>query len=275
MKFNFSEKVVVVSGASSGIGAEIAVQLANKGAIVVLASRNTDNLEVVCDKCRINSPDSVYITTDVSSESECKSMIDQTIELFGRIDVLISNAGVSMRAMVNDCDTDVLKKVMDTNFWGAVYLTKYALPHLLKSKGMIVAISSISGIKALPGRSAYTASKFALNGYMETLKIENLYTGIHVMVALPGFTATNIRKSALNGHGVNQEESPRNEKKLMPSSKAAANIIKGMEQKKDMVILTGVGKALFWLNKFFPGFVNRKVYEDFEKEPGSPLKGLR
>lgn len=275
MKVDFSGKVVIVTGASSGIGADIAFQLAQKGAVVVLAARNEKHLAVVLDKCRKHSPGSVYFKTDVCVEADCKALIDHTVDTFGRLDILISNAGVSMRALVDECDTEVLKKVMDTNFWGAVYLTKNALPHLLKTKGMIVAISSISGIKALPARSAYNASKFALNGFMETLKIENLYTGLHVMVVLPGFTASNIRRSALNGKGHNQAESPRDEKKLMPSEKAAALIIRGMEMKRDMLILTGVGKALFWLNKFFPGFVNRKVYEDFENEPGSPLKRVR
>jgi short-subunit dehydrogenase len=191
---------------------------------------------------------------------------------FGRIDVLINNAGISMRALFDDLDLNVLRKVMDTNFWGTVYCSKFALPYLLKSKGSIVGVSSIAGKKGLPGRTGYSASKFAMEGFLETVRTENIKKGLHVLVACPGFTATDIRNSALSSDGSAQGESPRDEQEMMSADEVASYIYNAVVNRKRDLILTSNGKLTVWLNKFFPAMMDKMVYKHMAKEPGSPFK---
>jgi short-subunit dehydrogenase len=176
-----------------------------------------------------------------------------------------------MRAVFNDLDLDVIRKVMDVNFWGAIYCTKYALPYLLKSKGSVVGISSIAGKKGLPGRTGYSSSKFALEGFLETLRTENLKKGLHVLVACPGFTASNIRQTALGSDGKAQGESPRDESSMMSSEEVAARIYKAVVQRKRDLVMTTNGKLTVWLNKFFPGMMDGVVFNHMSKEPDSPF----
>ncbi len=171
--------------------------------------------------------EAVYEATDVTREADCRRLIERTVERFGRIDILICNAGISMRALFDDVDLDVLRHLMDVNFWGAVYCTKYALPYLQASKGSIVGVSSVAGIHGLPGRTGYSASKYAMTGFMETIRIENLKKGVHVMIAAPGFTASNVRFSALTADGSAQGESPREEEKMMSAAEVAHRIARG------------------------------------------------
>lgn len=177
-----------------------------------------------------------------------------------------------MRALFSELDLDVLRKVMDINFWGAVYCTKYAFLHLLKSKGSVVGISSIAGKKGLPGRAGYSASKFALEGFLETIRTENLKKDLHVLVACPGFTASNIRQSALAKDGSQQGESPRDEKDMMSADEVASHIYTAVVKRKRDLILTGNGKLTVFLNKFFPGLMDKMVYNHMAKEPDSPFK---
>ena len=190
-----------------------------------------------------------------------------------RIDALINNAGISMRALLEDLEPAVLRKVMDVNFWGTVYCSKYALPYLLESKGSLVGVISIAGFIGLPGRTGYAASKFAVRGFLNTVRIENMKKGLHVMVAAPGFTASNIRKTALNANGRQQGESPRNENKMMTAEKCAAIIVKGIRKRKREIIMTFVeGKLAVFLSKWLPGLVDRLSYSLMAKEPDSPFK---
>ena len=169
--------------------------------------------------------------------------------------------------------TAVLRKVMDVNFWGTVYCSKYALPYLLESKGSLVGVISIAGFIGLPGRTGYAASKFAVRGFLNTVRIENMKKGLHVMVAAPGFTASNIRKTALNANGRQQGESPRNENKMMTAEKCAAIIVKGIRKRKREIIMTFVeGKLAVFLSKWLPGLVDRLSYSLMAKEPDSPFK---
>ena len=160
------------------------------------------------------------------SKKDCQHLISETISKFKKIDVLINNAGISMRATLEDMNLSVMKKVMDINFYGTVFCTKYALPHILKSKGSVVGVSSIAGYKGLPARTAYSASKFAMQGFLESLRIENLKKGLHVLIACPGFTASNIRNTALSKDGEVQKESPRDESKMMTMKKSQNTFIK-------------------------------------------------
>jgi len=209
---------------------------------------------------------------DVSKEEDCKQLIHAAIQQFQTIHVLINNAGISMRALFADLDVNVLQQLMDVNFWGAVYCTKYAIPYLLKEKGSILSVNSIAGIKGLPGRTGYSASKFALNGFMESLRIENIKTGLHVGVIFPGYTASNIRNTALNKEGREQGETPFDESKLMPAETVAGYMVDMVKQRKRSVILTTQGKLLTWLNKVIPSFLDKMVYRTISKEKDSPFK---
>ena len=265
-------KVVIITGGGSGIGKACASTFLARGYRVVISGRRMEKLQDVIDEFKASSEHILAVQADVSIEADGKRIIDNTLAKFGRIDVLINNAGISMRALFEEMDLSVLKRLMDTNFWGAVYCTKYALPHLLETKGSVVGISSIAGKKGLPGRTGYSASKFALEGFLETLRIENLKKDLHVLVACPGFTASEIRISSLSADGSAQGESPREENKMMSAQTVANEIAEAVKNRKRDLVLTFNGRLTVWLNKFFPAFMDKQVYKHMAKEPGSPFK---
>lgn len=266
----FENKVVMVSGATSGIGKALAQILLQNSAKVSICGRKADALQTL--KTTWNNPNLLTVVADVSIESDCQHFVETTVKHFGQLDVLINNAGISMRALFNDLDLNVLRQSMDINFWGTVYCCKYALPHLLQSKGHIAGISSIAGYKGLPCRTGYSASKFAMQGFLESLRIENLYTGVNVLWISPGFVASDIRNRALNAAGTQQAETPLDEKKLMSPEECAQRILRAIEQRKRTLVMSRQGWLTVWMNKFFPRFVDQKVYELFANEPDSPLK---
>ncbi len=267
-----NNRVVIITGASSGIGKALAFELAGRGCKIVIVARNPENLENVKKELLKINYDVLSVVADVSVENDCKQVIEKTIEKYNKIDILINNAGISMRAIFEELDLSVIKKLMDTNFWGTVYCTKYALPWLLKSKGSVVAISSIAGFVPLPGRTGYSASKYAIHGLLNTLRVENIKKGLHVLIAAPGFTASNIRKTALVADGSQQGETPKAEEKLMSAEKVAYFIAKGIKNRKRTVILTQQGKLIVLLYKFFPSFMDKIIYKHMAKEPDSPFK---
>jgi short-subunit dehydrogenase len=265
------DKVVIITGASSGIGRALAKEFCGRGAKVALGARRAELLGEL--KSELNSPDVLCFATDVSKEDDCKKLIELTIEKFGRIDILINNAGISMRSLFKDMDLDVMHRLMDVNFYGTVYCTKYALPYLLESKGSLVGVISIAGYVGLPGRTAYSASKFAVRGFLDTLRIEHLKEGLHVLVAAPGFTASEVRKVALTANGTPQGETPRNEGAMMSAEKCAFLITEAVRKRKRELILTFVeGKVTVFLGKFFPSLLDKLTYSHMAKEPDSPLK---
>ena len=259
-------KVIIITGASSGIGEALAFALAKNGNKLVLAGRNKGKLNAVLQEINADNISAISIVTDVCKVQDCKNLINKCITQFGRIDVLINNAGISMRGLFNESDLEVIQKVMNTNFWGAVFCTKYALPYLLQSNGSLVGVSSIAGYIGLPERSAYSASKFAMNGFLESIRSENKDNDLHVLIACPGFTSSNIRKAALTKDGTPQKESPRNEQKMMTAEKVARKIICAIDCKKDILILSTNGKLAVWLNRFFPKLAKRLVFNHFKKE---------
>lgn len=264
-------KVVIITGASSGIGKALAYEFASKGCKLVLAARRIDLLEKI--KEELAPADVLLQQTDVSIEANCKRLIDATVERFGKIDILINNAGISMRAIFEDVELDVLRKLMDVNFWGTVYCTKFALPRLLETKGSLVGIISIAGYIGLPGRTGYSASKFAVRGFLNTIRTENMKKGLHVLVAAPGFTSSEVRKAALTADGTLQGETPRNEEKMMSAKECAGHIVSAVEKRKRQLILTFVeGKLSVFLSKFFPALIDRLVFHHMAKEPDSPFK---
>jgi short-subunit dehydrogenase len=267
--YDMNNKVVVITGASSGIGRALAANALQRGARVACCARNMEALTAIFG----TGNDHVFLyKADVSHEDDCSAFIGAVLQHWGRIDVMIPNAGISMRAMFQDTDLKVLKELMDVNFWGAVYCIKYALPEVLKNKGVIVGISSIAGYRGLPCRTGYSASKFALQGYLEALRTELLHTGVHVMWVSPGFTASNIRNTARGSDGSFQKETPLDEKKLMTAEDCAGFILDGITAKKRTVVLTSEGKLAVWLNKLLPALADKMIYKRFLNEPDSPLK---
>lgn len=266
-------KVVLITGASSGIGKALAFEYAQRGYAVAMAARNIEALEQIKQAISQSAAAVLAVATDVTQEQDCKHFVEQSLITFGRIDVLINNAGISMRAMFNDMDLKVMQQVMDVNFWGTVYCTKYALPHLLKAKGSLVGVISIGGHLGLPARSAYSASKFAVRGFLDTLRVEHLKEGLHVLVAAPGFTASNIRLTALTADGSQQGETPRQEDKMMSAEEVARHISKAVDKRKAELILTFVeGKFSVFLKKWAPRLLDRLTYNHMAKEPDSPFK---
>lgn len=268
-----SPKVVIITGASSGIGKALAEQYARRGWHLVLGARRVDLLEAMKPALEAQGSRVVCLATDVSREDDCKSLVEAAVSTFGKIDILINNAGISMRALFRDVDLEVLRRLMDVNFWGTVYCTKYALPYLLQTRGSVVGVISVAGYVGLPGRTGYSASKFAVRGFLETLRTENLKTGLHVLIAAPGFTATDIRFTALTADGTPQGVSPRQEEKMMTADEVARRIIRAVDRRKNNLILTFLeGKFTVFLHKFFPGLVARLAYRHMAKEPDSPFK---
>lgn len=267
---DLENKIVVITGASSGIGKALADAALAQGARVALCARNKEKLELAFTQYH---EEQLYLAAvDVANEAACKTFIEGIIGKWGRVDVLINNAGISMRALFQDLEIKVLKELMDINFWGAVYMTKFALPYIQANKGAIVGISSIAGYRGLPARTGYSASKFAMQGFLEALRTELLYSGVHVMWVSPGFTASNIRNTALSATGDSQQETPLAEDKLMSAETCAANIYSGLKKRKRTIVMTTQGKMTVWINKLFPGFMDKMVFNHFAKEPGSPLK---
>ncbi|MDP2235192.1 MAG: SDR family oxidoreductase [Bacteroidales bacterium] len=269
---SIQNKVVIITGASSGIGKATALETAFRGARLVLAARRIEALMDVVDQCKNIGAQVIGIVTDVSKDEDCRILIGKAVEQFGQIDILINNAGISMRALFEKTDLSVIRKLMDVNFWGTVYCTKYALPYLIKNKGSVVGVSSVAGYKGLPGRTGYSASKFAMQGFLDALRVENLKNELHVMVACPGFTASNIRNTALSADGSQQGESPRDESKMMSSEAVAKYLIKAIEKRKRTIVLTTQGKVTVFLNKFIPSFFDRMLYNHMAKEHDSPFK---
>jgi len=267
------DKVVIITGASSGIGKSLAYEFARRGANLVLAARQYVALCEICDDLQKQFPvKAVAVQCDVSKEYDCALLITQATNTFNRIDILINNAGISMRALFNDVELDVLKTLIDVNFWGTVYCTKHALPEVLKTKGSIVGISSIAGYKGLPGRTGYSASKFAMNGFLDSLRVETLKTGVHIMTACPGFTASNIRNTALAKDGSQQGESSLDEQKMMSSDEVARRIADGVENRSRTLIMTVQGKLTVLLSKILPSLLDKMVYNVFAREKDPLLK---
>jgi len=267
----FNNKVVVITGASSGIGKACAFEFARNGAKVVLVARRENELKKIEEEIKMQGGDAMSVKTDVRNIEDCKMLITKTIEKYKKIDVLINNAGISMRASFEDLDLSVIKELMDTNFYGAVYCTKFALPYLLEQKGTIIGISSISGLTPLPGRTGYCASKYAIDGFFNTLRLENIKKGLNVLVVHPGFTSSNIRKAALSKLGVPQNETPRDESKMMHPKEVAGIIVKATLNRKRDLTLTLQGKLTVWSYKNFPRLTDRIIIHVMAKEPDSPF----
>jgi short-subunit dehydrogenase len=260
---SFQDKIAVVTGGSDGIGKALVHALLSAGARVATCGRNYDKLYQL--KTSHPNNDLFIHTADVSREEDCRGFIDKVVAHYGRIDILINNAGISMRAEVADTDIATIRQVMDINFWGTVYCSKFALPHILAAKGTIVGVSSIAGFRGLPGRSGYSASKAAVNSFLEVLRTELLETGVNVMWVCPGFTTSNIRNVALNKDAKPQGETPMDEGAMMSADECARHILEAIEKRKRTLVLTFTGKRAIFMNRFFPSLADKLVRNFFYK----------
>lgn len=254
-------KTIVITGASDGIGAEMARQLAahyKADAALVLAARNEVNLHAVAQQCQALGAKTLVVKTDVRVRADCRALIEQAVQEFGQIDALINNAGISAQALfeeVKDADLVWYEDLMRINLWGSVWCTHAALPHLKVSQGAIVAVASLAGIVGVPGRTAYSASKFAMAGFFEALRAELKGAGVSVTTAYPGVVATEIRYRGLNAAGVAAGSSGLKEGDAMSVATCAGLIIAGMHAKKREVVMTRKGKLGRFLKLIAPGLV--------------------
>jgi short-subunit dehydrogenase len=251
-------KTIIITGSSDGIGAELARQLAAPGVTLVLAARRIDALQAVAKRCEAKGAKALVMPTDVSDPSQCEALISAAVAQTGRIDALINNAGVSAHALLQDVKAQDLRwyeDLMRINLWGSVWCTHAALPHLLNTKGQVVAVGSLAGLVGVPGRTAYCATKFAMTGFFEALRTELKPTGVSVTLAYPGVVATNIRVNGLNAKGERAGSSGLIEDGAMSVEACAQLIIQGMQKRQRNVVMTAKGKLGQWLKLIAPGVV--------------------
>jgi short-subunit dehydrogenase len=254
-------RVVVITGGSDGIGAEIARLLAAReksGVGLVLAARNAAQLQAVAQECEALGAQAFAVPTDVSVQDDCRRLVAAAVERFGSIDVLINNAGRSAHALFEDvADLGWYEELMRVNLWGSVWCTHAALPYLKASHGRIVAVSSLAGLVGVPGRTAYSATKFAMGGFFEALRAELKGAGVSVTVAYPGVVATRIRHRGFNAAGGQLGESLLKEEGAMSAEQCARLVIDGMDRRRRDVVMTAKGKLGRFMKLLAPGLVER------------------
>ncbi|MCE7901198.1 MAG: SDR family oxidoreductase [Gammaproteobacteria bacterium PRO9] len=253
-----SPNVVVITGASKGIGAELAIQLAKPGTVLVLAARDAGLLEAVADLCRERGATVDTLPTDVTVEGECKAMVEQTIARHGRLDTLINNAGATMWARFDEItDLKMLERIMQVNFMGAVYCTAYALPHLKASHGRIVGIGSLTSLTGVPTRTGYAASKHAMRGFFDSLRIELEGTGVTVTMVYPGFVATGIRENAAGPDGKPVKMDPVMPESAMAVEDCVRQIVVAVRRRSRELVMPRVGRLTQWVKLISPALVDR------------------
>lgn len=254
----FTDKVVIITGASDGIGAELARQLATQRPRLVLAARRLAELEAIAEECRRIGAECLTLRTDVAEQAECVALIEATIARFGRIDVLVANAGVSGHARL-DAVTDLAwyERMMQVNLFGTLWCCHAALPHLKASRGLIVGVSSLAGKIGVPGRTAYCASKFAMAGLLEALRAELVDDGVGVTIVYPGVVATRIRYHGFGADGAPAGKSGLDEHGMMPVETCARQMIDAMTARRRELVMTAKGRLGLWLKLIAPGVVDR------------------
>ena len=251
-------RVVVITGASKGIGAELARQLAERGARLVLAARNAQELESVADECKKRGAQVITVRADVSVERDCAAIMSGASLAFGGIDVLVNNAGATMWARFEDIkDLSILDRIMKVNYMGAVHCTAHALPYLRETGGLLVGISSLAGRTGVPTRTGYSASKHAMTGFFDSLRIELADSGVDVTMVYPGFVSTGIRENATGPDGKPIEVSPVKEGEVMGVEECARRIVRAIDRREREVVMTARGKMGVWLKLLAPSLVDR------------------
>lgn len=253
----FKDKVIIITGASEGIGLALAMALAEYHPKLVIAARNVQRLAELKQRLMMPDEDVLIQPVDVTNEQECKTLVEATVQYFGRVDYLVNNAGMTMWAMFEELnDLSVFNQIYQVNVMGAVYCTYYALPYLKQSKGVVVGISSLAGLNGVPSRSAYCASKHAMMGFFDSIRIELKDSDVSVVTVAPDFVVSQIHKRALDKDGNALERSPMQESKIMSAEDCAQIIIDAMVNKKRLAITSFRGKLARWLKLLAPGFID-------------------
>ena len=260
------DNVVAITGASKGIGAELARQLAAQGARLVLAARSEKALEAVARHCRDAGASVVCVRADVANERDCQAIVAGAVLAFGRLDTLVNNAGVSMWARFEDIeDMSILERIMQVNYMGAVHCTRHALPHLRQSRGRIVGVASIAGMVGVPTRTGYAASKHAMRGFFDSLRIELDGSGVTVTMIYPDFVSTGIRENASGPDGKPIMLSPVKEGEVMSVEVCARRIVKAISRREREVVMTARGKMGLWLKLLAPALIDRMAKRAIER----------
>ena len=262
----FKGKTCIITGATAGIGLALAEDLADQGARLVLAARDQVKLDELISNLRARGVEALGVATDVADQAACERLIRTAVDQFGGIDMLINNAGLTMLSRFDEMDDlGLLDRIMRVNYYGSVYCTFYALPYLKKSKGRIVAVSSISGFTGLPFRSAYASSKHAVVGFFDTLRLELTGTGVSVTTVSPDFVKTEIRKRATDGSGKPLSRSFVNESHSMSPEECAKIILRAAEKRKAVEIMSLRGRLGRLIKVLLPGLADRLVLRSVRK----------
>lgn len=267
IKESFGEKVVIVTGASSGIGKTLSLQLAKEGAYLGLAARDAARLEALAKECEQFGGRAISIPTDVSDESQCQKLVQQTHAHYRRIDMLINNAGMSVVGKVDELpDLHLFKQVMDVNFYGMVYCTFHALPHLKASCGRIVNVSSLGGLQAIPHNSSYVSSKFAMNGFSDSLRMELANDSVSVTLICPYWVVTEFHERYLDKNGKPKGKAGRAiyTKDMMTAERCAEIIVEAARRRKRQVIMWP-GVLGMWMKLLAPGWMDKLTVQRFLK----------
>jgi len=263
---DFHDNVVVITGASAGIGLEIARQLSAQGAKLVLAAREPTLLEAAAESCRAPGGQVIAVQTDVSDADQCRRLIDTAVETYGRIDTLVNNAGISMHARFDQLsDVHAVDRITGINYFGSVYCTWYALPHLKRSKGRIVGVSSITGKIGVPTRTLYSGTKHAMAGFFDSLRIELAEDGVSVTMAYPGFVATEIATRALGPDGKPLGKRPVDDRRAIPVDECARRIIEAAAKRSREVIMARRAKLGMILKALAPGRVDKMAAKGIKR----------
>lgn len=255
---DFRDNVIILTGASLGIGEALAYELAGQGAWLALAARNVQRLEEVATACRARGGRALVVPTDVTQEAQCRSLVEQTVAKYGRIDTLINNAGLSMWMKLEDVqDLSSLEYIMRVNYFGSLYCSYYSLPYLKQTRGRIVAVASVAARTGVPTRTGYAASKHAMVGFFESLRIEVEDDGISVTIAFPDFVASGMHTRSLGADGKPLGHNPLQVDKIMTSEECARRIVDGAARRKRQVIMTNRSRFGQWLKLIAPGRVDR------------------
>jgi short-subunit dehydrogenase len=262
----YAGKVVVVTGASQGIGKALCLELAAQGPKLVLAARDAAALEAVAAACRALGAETLVVPTDVGEESSCRALVERAVSRFSGVDVLVNNAGMGMLARFAEVtDLSLYERLMRVNYLGSVYATFYALPHLERSRGQIVAVSSLAGLNGVPLRTAYAATKHAQMGFFDSLRIELRETGVSVTVIAPYFVRSEIRKRSPGPDGRTVVASPVKEAEVMSAEECARLAVRAMERRQRMLVMTAKGRLGRWAKLVAPGLVDRMAAQAVRK----------
>jgi len=260
------DNVIIITGASKGIGAELARQMAARGAMLALAARDRAGLEKVAAECVALGARAEVIVTDVAVEDDCRRMVERTVAAYGRVDTLVNNAGATMWARFEEIDDmAILARIMQVNFMGAVYCTHHALPQLKRSRGRIVGIASLTALTGVPTRSGYAASKHAMRGFFDSVRIELAGSGVTVTMIYPDFVSTGIRENASGPDGKPIEVSPVKEGEVMRVEECARITLAAIEARRREVVMTARGKLAMFLKIVAPGLVDDIARRAIEK----------